>query len=183
LQLQPIGCEPGAATVTERRTTITVGWRPSGAPARRFDDFNEAAPASPAILASPKPNGRRERRNIESRLENWAKWIEDDSQRPGMCSLGRHLDRMEKAEKGSAVGSGERRKVDEVDGLLVARAMIRITFDQRRLLGLKFVDDKREPFIAALLRFHPRDFDSKFFEACTAIEAALEQVSLNSNSK
>ena len=59
--------------MTDRRTTITRGWRPHGAPARRVDDFVEAQAEPARQVPQPVTVRQVDRRHIGSRLENWAR--------------------------------------------------------------------------------------------------------------
>lgn len=115
-----------------------------------------------------------ERRGIESRLENWARWAKsgDHGPRGAACMTGAICDAMYKAAHGvPTVPGGEYviRSIDTNDAVLIGRAMVRITLDQRRLLGLHYVDSQRAGYIAALLRFHPQDFDRRMAEAQDAV--------------
>lgn len=120
-------------------------------------------------------------RDIGWRLENWARWVSDDGPRPGMCMVGRLVHRKEREEQPVATVC-ERRRTDEVDAVLIGRAMVRITIDQRRLLGLHYVDEQRDGFIAALLRFPAPEFDRRMAIAQHAVEAAAAVLSKNSDS-
>lgn len=74
------------------------------------------------------------------------------------------------------------RAIDTADAVLVGRAMVRLSLDQRRILGLLYVDGARKPYIAALVRFHPDDFDKRLAAAQEALADALSLYQ-NSNSK
>lgn len=65
------------------------------------------------------------------------------------------------------------RSIDTNDAVIIGRAMVRLTLDQRRLLGLHYVDSQRAGYIAALLRFHPQDFDRKMAEAQNAVACVV----------
>ncbi len=116
-----------------------------------------------------------ERRSIESRLENWSRWATaGDGARAAACMTGAICEAMRKAKDGcaSATEYGVR-AINTDDAVLVARAMVRVTFSHRRLLGLHYVDRQRRGFIAALLRFPPALFEGKLGEAQAAVEAVL----------
>lgn len=83
---------------------------------------------------------------------------------------------------GAPVASAASPAIDANDAVLVGRAMVKIAFDQRRLLGLLYVDEQRRGFIGALLRIPPREFDKYLAEAQDAIEAGLASLQ-GSNSK
>ena len=116
-----------------------------------------------------------ELRDIESRLQNWAAWATaSEGSRQAACMTAAVCDAMRRASGAEPSCSEPRRVIDSADAYLVSRAMIKVTFDQRRLLGLKYVDDQREGYIAALLRFPPLDFGRKLVEAQSAVEAVLD---------
>lgn len=60
--------------------------------------------------------------------------------------------------------------------------MVRVTFDHRRLLGLLYVDEQRESFIAALLRIPAKEFGRRLGMAHDEIAVAISLYQ-NSNSK
>lgn len=114
------------------------------------------------------------RRGIESRLENWARWAKsgETGPRAAACMTGAICDAMYKAKHGVvSVPGGDYviRSIDTNDAVLIGRAMVKLTLDQRRLLGLHYVDSQRAGYIAALLRFHPQDFDQRMAEAQKAV--------------
>ena len=115
-----------------------------------------------------------ERRGIESRLENWARWATSGEQGPrgAACMTGAICAAMEKAKNGGiAVAGGDYviRSIDTNDAVIIGRAMVRITLDQRRLLGLHYVDSQRSGYIAALLRFPPLEYDRRLADAQSAV--------------
>lgn len=112
--------------------------------------------------------------DIDSRLQNWAAWAtSSDGHRRAACITGAICDAMERANGAGAAVSEQGRSIDSGDAYLVGRAMIKLTLDQRRLLGLHYVDGKRPGFIAAFLRFPPALFERKLGEAQAAVEVAL----------
>lgn len=114
-----------------------------------------------------------ERRGIESRLENWGRWAKSsDGPRAAACMTGAICDAMQRAKHGTPSahpGDYQTRSIDTHDAVLIGRAMVRLTLDQRRLLGLHYVDSQRAGYIAALLRFHPHDFDRRMVDAQSAV--------------
>jgi hypothetical protein len=117
-----------------------------------------------------------ERRDIGWRLENWAAWClgSEGGGSRNTCMTGVIHDMGRQAngiDVPPPIIAG--RRIDSNDAYLVGRAMIRVTFDQRRLLGLHYVDAQRKGYIAALLRFPPALFERKLGEAQAAVEAVL----------
>jgi DNA-directed RNA polymerase specialized sigma24 family protein len=174
----------GGGILIEQRKTITLNWRPAGTPARRVDDFAEVPYASAARPEPPAPAPGPDRSGITQRCENWGRWAKS-SEGPvaAACMTGAICESLRRAELGTAptVMLGER-AIDTADAVLVGRAMVRLSLDQRRILGLLYVDGQRKGFIAALVRFHPDDFDQRLAAAQDALSAALS-VCQNSNSK
>lgn len=119
-----------------------------------------------------------ERRGNESRLENWARWAKsgDHGPRGAACMTGAICEAMYKAAHGvPSVPGGDYviRSIDTNDAVLIGRAMVRLTLAQRPLLGLYYVDSQRAGYIAALLRFHPQDFDRRMTEAQNAVACVV----------
>jgi len=167
--------------LNDRRSTITLNWRPMGTPARRRDDFAEVAFVAPA--PAPQPPAV-DRSAIEERLLNWGRWAKSaDGPFAAACMTGAICDTMRKAAglvEYSLNNSSQ--AIDTNDAALVGRAMVRIDFDQRRLLGLLYVEQERKGLIAAMLRIPPLEFDRHLVEAQDAIDAAL-LLCINANSK
>jgi len=122
-----------------------------------------------------------ERRDIGSRLENWARWatlangpVSAASQTGAIC------ERLRKAELGSAGGSDERRKVDEDDALLLELGMRKLKTFDRLLLWWCYIDQARPEVVCRKLSIprHPAtEFVRLFRTAQTAIETASKEVS------
>lgn len=169
----------------EQRKTISLNWRPAGMPARRVDDFAEVPYATAVARPLPQaPAPGPDRSAITQRLENWGRWAKS-SEGPvaAACMTGAICESLRRAELGTAstVMLGER-AIDTADAVLVGRAMVRLNLDQRRILGLLYVEGQRKGFIAAMVRFHPDDFDQHLASAQDALLAALSLYQ-NSNSK
>lgn len=78
---------------------------------------------------------------------------------------------MYKAKHGTPSGPSEYviRSIDTNDAVLIGRAMVKLTLDQRRLLGLHYVDNQRSGYIAAMLRFPPLEYDRRMADAQSAV--------------
>ena len=168
----------------ERRATITLNWRPAGEPARRIDDFAEVPHHAANDALPPAPLEVAGGREIGSRLDNWGRWAKSaEGPFAAACMAGAICESLRRAAEGSArnMDAGAR-SIDSSDAVLIGRAMVEVTLDQRKLLGLLYVDGARKGYIAALLRFHPHEFDKRLTEAQDALVAALSLYQ-NSNSK
>jgi hypothetical protein len=125
-----------------------------------------------------------DRSAISQRLENWGRWAKSSEGSTGAaCMTGAICDSLRKAAgAGEPTTSGSGPAINSDDAVMVGRAMVKITLDQRRLLGLLYVEDQRKAFIAALLRIQPLDFDRHLAAAQDAIELALSMYQ-NSDTK
>lgn len=170
--------------MTERRTTITRAWRAPGAPARRHDDMVEVAHVTEqdvgAREAEPQP-GRHdgERRDIGSRLENWARWATATSGPTAAASqTGAICERLRKAELGSAGGSEERRKIDEDDALLLEVAMRKIPHFDRLLLWWCYIEQARPEVVCRKLSI-PRHPATEFVRLFRNAQILIEKNSVS----
>jgi hypothetical protein len=124
-------------------------------------------------------------RDIESRLENWARWAtSSEGGTAAACITGAICENMRKASTGVlSGGTVVLSQIDSADAVLIGRAIVRIDFNQRRLLGLHYIDAERSSYIAAMLRFPRHDFEHRMKLAREALEAALFKMSQFSNSQ
>lgn len=166
--------------MTNNRTTITLKGFSTRTSLQRLDDFVEVdqpLPAAPRANpnAPASADSVRAPLDISSRLENWARWCtSSDGGTAAACMTGAICESMRRAQAGVlSGGSVISTTINSADAILVGRAMIRIDFNHRRLLGLFYVDQERSSFIAALLRFQSREFDRRMVEAKAALEAVL----------
>lgn len=117
-----------------------------------------------------------ERREIGSRLENWARWATINSGPVAAASqTGAICERLRKAELGSAGGSDERRKVDENDAMLLELGMRKLKTFDRLLLWWCYIDQARPEVVCRKLSIprHPAtEFVRLFHEAQVSIELA-----------
>lgn len=173
--------------MTDRRATITLNWRPAGQPARRVDDFAEV-PYTPRLVTRATDNLPKQpcrQSDIAARLENWAKWAKSgEGPTAAACMTGAICETLRKAVEGIRPSeSADMRSIDSNDAVLIGRAMVRLTLDQRRLLGLYYVDGERKGFIAAMMRFPVGRFDHKLVQAQDELEEIAARLYQNSNSK
>jgi len=167
--------------LTERRTTITRTWRAPGAPARRQDDMVEIGPvprqdagARPAPPAPGRPDS--ERREIGSRLENWARWATAAGYPTAAASqTGAICERLRKAEEGSAGASEERRQIDEADALLLEVGMRELETFDRLLLWWCYIDQARPEVVCRKLSI-PRHPATEFVRLFRSAQSNIEQV-------
>lgn len=117
-----------------------------------------------------------ERRDIGSRLENWARWATATGAPSASSQTGAICDRPRKAELGSAGGSDERRKVDEADALLLELDMRKLKTFDRLLLWRCYIDQARPEVVCRKLSipWHPAtEFVRLFRAAQSAIDDAV----------
>ena len=161
--------------MTERRTTITVGWRPAR-PTLRQDDYREVTHFQPVNRPRPAPPPP-EQRAIESRLINWARWTTAPmGSRVAASQTGAICDRLRRAAEGDQDNSQERRKLDEADALLIERNLWKLRGTQRSLLRMHFVLGWRW---AAIMRLLGKPVKKATFEILLA--NAQEAIELECN--
>lgn len=123
--------------------------------------------------------------DIEDRLLNWARWCtSSDGGVAAACITGAICESLRKASLGVLPGGcGGHQSIDTADAVEIGRGMVRLDLNQRRLLGLHYVDQARSGYIAALLRFPRADFEKRMQAAQDALEAVLAaRLYKNSNS-
>lgn len=164
--------------MTERRTTITLGWRPPGAPARRVDDFmEEQAATTPAPVRSP-PARQIERRSIGRRLENWGMWANMDNRGGGSA-----LDNMtaviyENARRAGLVDPVQlshayAQNIDARDAEKVNAALPKLSEAQCKILQWTYVVCLKPWGVAGACGFPTREYDARLLDAQEAIEAIV----------
>lgn len=168
--------------MTERRATITLNWRPAGEPARRFDDFAEVprAAAKDALrVPVPELELEQDRREIGSRLENWSRWCTANGQRPASSPTGAFCDRLRREALGAEVNpSGERRRIDEDDALLIERAMPKLDTKHRMLLWWCYIK-QAPPHLVCNRMGIPNRPATEFVNRFRAAQAAIEDSLIN----
>ncbi|MGI4717223.1 MAG: hypothetical protein ACRYGO_07360 [Janthinobacterium lividum] len=162
--------------MTERRTTITVGWRP-GRSTMRQDDYTEVTHFQPVNRPRPAPPPP-ERREMASRLENWARWTTAPmGSRVAASQTGAICDRLRRAAEGDQDNSQERRKLDEADALLIERNLWKLRGTQRSLLRMHYVNGWKWAVICRVLgrRVSKATFEILLVNAQEAIEREIER--------
>ena len=122
----------------------------------------------------------RERRDIGSRLENWARWATAAGYPTAAASqTGAICERLRKAELGSTGASEERRKIDEDDALLIEVGMRKLKSFDRLLLWWCYIDQAPPEVVCRKLSIprHPAtEFVRCFRSAQAAIDAAVVSI-------
>lgn len=85
-----------------------------------------------------------ERRDIGARLENWGR-VYRPGRTIGVSTTGKFCDQLEREANGEKP-TAERRKVDEADAAVIERAMRLVSYRERLLLKLCYVD-QAEPHV------------------------------------
>lgn len=117
-----------------------------------------------------------ERRDIGSRLENWARWATLTSIPSAASSqTGAICERLRKATLGSAGGSDERRKIDEEDALQLELGMRKLKTFDRLLLWWCYIDQARPEVVCRKLSI-PRHPSTEFVRLFRCAQVAIEQV-------
>lgn len=163
--------------MTDRRTTISLNWRPSGAPARRHDDFAEAQSAPEQPTPAPAPTRQVERRSIGRRLENWGMWANMGSRGGGGgadCMTGVICDSMRR----NAVGelhppAPVNDRIDIPDAEAINRAITKIPEIHRWVLHWTYVVCAKPWGVAGACGFPTREYGIRLGDAQAAIEAAV----------
>jgi len=116
----------------------------------------------------------RERREIGSRLENWARWATAAGYPTAAASqTGAICERLRKAEEGSAGASEERRQIDEADALLLEVGMRKLNTFDRLLLWWCYIDQARPEVVCRKLSI-PRHPATEFVKLFRAAQLAIE---------
>jgi DNA-directed RNA polymerase specialized sigma24 family protein len=117
-----------------------------------------------------------ERRDIGSRLENWAR-VYRDTQRQGISPTAAYCDQLRRDALGDTSASPERRKIDEEDARLIETGMREIPRRQAEMLRLCYIDQADPNKVCRRMSIPHRPsstFVSLFRAAQAAIEAAVE---------
>ena len=160
--------------MTERRAIITRRWRPAGAPARRLDDFQEAAPQNAAEAATSAPVRIVERRSIGRRLENWGMWANAAPSRGGRgadCMTGAICDSMRRHAIGELHPPAPvNDRIDVVDAERINRAFVRLSDGRRGILHWTYVVGVKARAVAGACGFPSHEYGARLGDAQAAIE-------------
>lgn len=117
-----------------------------------------------------------DRRDIGSRLENWARWATLTSGPVAAASqTGAICERLRKAELGSAGSNDERRKIDEDDALLLEMGMRKLKTFDRLLLWWCYIDQARPEVVCRKLSI-PRQPPSEFVRLFRTAQGAIGEI-------
>lgn len=162
--------------MTDRRTTISLTWRPAGAPARRQDDFAEV----PYVRPQPQRRAAREHQDtgdIDQRLQNWGRWANADYRRINRTATAVFCDRLRREAGLQESHSDERRQLDDEDAYRIELGLHSLRGTQKRILRLYYVDGRAWQAIMRVLQFPIRRelFDSLLAGAQVAIQSVIER--------
>lgn len=162
--------------MTDRRTTISLNWRPSGAPARRHDDFAEVPYAKPQPRRR-QDTARPDTSDIDQRLQNWGRWANAEHRRINRTATAAFCDRLRREAGLHQDHSDERRRLDDDDAYLIERALDPLRGTQKAILRMHYVDGRVWQAILRVLQFPVKRelFDSLLVNAQVAIESVVEK--------
>jgi len=115
-----------------------------------------------------------DRRDIGSRLENWARVYRPQRQ-IGVSATAKFCDQLQREAEGEKP-SGERRKVDQADAEAIERAMRLLSHRDRLMLKLCYIDQDRPEAVCRKLGLSHRPatiFVTAFRKAQGAVELLL----------
>lgn len=163
--------------MTERRATITLGWRPQGAPARRVDDFQEVAFA-PEPIQQP-PARQEERRSIGRRLENWGMWANMDNRRGGGgadCMTGVICESMRRHAVGELHPPAPvNDRIDVPDAERINSGLAKIDEAYRWVLHWTYIVCAKPWGVAGACGFPTREYEQRLAQAQAAIESVVNK--------
>lgn len=161
--------------MTERRITISLNWRPAGAPARRHDDFAEVPYTRPQPQRRAAPE-HPDTGDIDQRLQNWGRWANSDYRRINRTATAVFCDRLRREAGLQESHSDERRRLDDDDAYRIELGLHPLRGTQKRILRLHYVDGRAWQAIMRVLQFPIRRdlFDSLLLNAQVAIESVVD---------
>lgn len=117
-----------------------------------------------------------ERRDIGSRLENWAKVFRDTT-RVGISPTGAYCDQLRREAEGEKPAP-ERRKLDEADAALIERGMRELETKHRMLLYWCYIRQAQPEVVCRKMAIAHRPatvFVNLFRQAQAAIQSVVEK--------
>jgi hypothetical protein len=117
-----------------------------------------------------------DRRDIGSRLENWAR-VYHDNPRPGLSPTAAFCDQLRREAEGEKP-QAERRKVDEADAALIERGMRELETKYRMLLWWCYIKQAQPEVVCRKLAIAHRPatvFVNLFRDAQRAIQSVVEK--------
>ena len=124
-----------------------------------------------------------ERRDIGSRLENWARWSTANEARPASSPTAAFCDRLRREAEGDTSRTpDERRRIDEDDALLLELNMRHLDTKHRLLLWWCYIRQARPEIVCRKMGIpnHPAtEFVRVFRDAQGAIEALAAPAKLS----
>jgi len=119
-----------------------------------------------------------ERRDIGSRLENWATWATASGARWANSQTGSVCERMRREVEGLAATSMERRRIDEGDALRIERGLRELAAGHRNLLWWCYITRAQPEVVCRKMGIPHRpasEFVERFRQAQAAIEAIVDE--------
>lgn len=162
--------------MTDRRSTITLNWRPAGQSARRIDDFAE-------VPYTPRNATRRQERQdhtsspIHERLQNWARWANAKERHIARSATAAFCDRLKKEAGLLESFSDERRRMDDEDAYQIERGLFHLRATQKAILRYHYVEGRSWQPIMRVLQLPVRRelFESMLRTAQAALELMVEK--------
>jgi DNA-directed RNA polymerase specialized sigma24 family protein len=119
-----------------------------------------------------------ERRDIGSRLENWARWSTANERRPASSPTAAFCDRLRREALGdTSKAPDERRRIDEEDALAIERAMRHLTTQHRMLLWWCYIRQAQPEVVCRKMSIAHKPatvFVNLFRQAQGAVESLLD---------
>jgi hypothetical protein len=116
-----------------------------------------------------------ERRDIGSRLENWAR-VYQDRPRQGISATAAFCDQLRREAEGDAAVSPERRRIDEADAHAIERSMRELETKHRLILWWCYIRQAQPEVVCRKLAIAHRPatvFVNLFRQAQAAIESVV----------
>jgi hypothetical protein len=116
-----------------------------------------------------------ERKDIDERLCNWARWNMANAGRGADCMTGAICEGMRKAALGNVwAGHEVRDPIDDADAVRIEVGLRKVPFRERLLLTWHYIEKAPPGVIARKLSFRPREFDELLLAAQEAIEDVVD---------